>query len=210
MIRTTALLAAFACVAAGFSQSLPSAPHLSLEQRSAFLLSSPVIRQKIGLPAPVVAKVSTSFQNYAKRQDKLYAAKKPDEAALRKLDIETATGLLSALPPLQKRGLFKIALAQAGPSALLAPDIRAQLKLTPAQVDKVDLALQAAAAPSEQMEEKAAERIVKATDEKERREINAEYTAERQRLARLRTAEEAKILKLLTPEQLKAWQALSK
>lgn len=210
MIRPTALLAALACAAAGFSQALPSAPHLTLEQRSAFLLSDPVVRQKIGLPSPVAAKVSTGFQAYAKQQDRLYAAKKPDEAALRKLDVDTATGLLATLPPLQKRGLFKIALVQAGPSALLAPDVRAALKLTPDQAAKIDMALQAAALPAEKLEEKVSERIVKAKAEKERREIHAEYAGERQRLAKLRQAEEGKIIKLLTPAQLKTWQELGK
>lgn len=211
MIRPTALLAALATVvASGFAQSLPSAPHLTLEQRSAFLLADPVVRQKIGLPAPVATKVTAGFAAYAKQQDKLYAAKKPDEAAIRKLDATTATGLLAALPAPQKRGLYKIALAQAGASALLAPDVVKALKLTTDQTNKIDIALQKAAEPGERLEQAVSERTAAAKDDAERKAIDAEYTGERKRLAKLRQAEEAKVLKLLKPEQQKAWAALAK
>jgi hypothetical protein len=211
MIRTTALLAALAgVVASGLAQSLPSAPHLTLEQRSAFLLADPLVRQKIGLPAPVATKVSASFASYAKQQDKLYAAKKPNEAAIQKLDVTTATGLLASLPARQKRGLYKIALSQAGVSALLAPDVAKSVKLTPDQVNKIDMALQKAAEPSERLEQAVSERMVAAKDDAERKAIDAEYASERKRLAKLRQAEEAKVLKLLKPEQQKAWTALSK
>jgi hypothetical protein len=126
------------------------------------------------------------------------------------LDVSTATGLLATLPAPQKRGLYKIALSQAGVSALLAPDVASTLKLTAQQKAKIDLALQAAALPEEKLEEAVSQRMVGAKDDAERRTIDAEYSGERKRLAKLRQAEEAKALKLLKPEQLKAWSALSK
>ncbi|MGV3616861.1 MAG: Spy/CpxP family protein refolding chaperone [Fimbriimonas sp.] len=210
MIRTTTLLVALAASASAFAQVLPNTPHLTLEQRGAFLLTDAGLRQKLALPPAARTKIDARLASYAKAQDRLYSAKKPDESAIQKLDSSTAAGLLAALPDPQRKRLFQIAIRQAGASALVAPDVRQALKLTAAQVVKIEAGLEAAAAPSERLEEKVSERVVQAADDQERQAIHREYEGERKRLASLRTADEAKLFKILTPAQQKTWAALSK
>jgi hypothetical protein len=208
MLRSTVLALVVALAAAGFGQSLPSAPHLTLEQRGAFLLAEPSLRSSLGVASATTAKISAAMASYAKQQDKLYRAKDPDDVALRKLDEATATSLLSALQPAQRKRLFQVALKRAGASALLASDVIDALGITSPQRKRIEATLEAAGEPEQRLEQAIAARTEKASDDAERVRIQSQYATERKRLAALREKAEAKAFEVLTPAQRKKLAAL--
>jgi Spy/CpxP family protein refolding chaperone len=207
MRNTILSLLLVAASALAGAQSLPSAPHLDLAHRGAFLLNDPAIQTELALTPAQKAKLDGIFTTYSDRQNKLLQAAKPDDKALIIADKVASDNALKSLTESQRLKLMRAAVKAAGISALVAPDIAAKLKLKPAQVKRIQAVLDKAEAPIVELEGIIADQVTK--DPSRGNEVERSYRAERARRAKLRVIEEQKALSILTQPQRLAWQSMA-
>lgn len=183
-------------------------PIEGVRQRSAYYLTEPETMEKLKLSAATRGRIHTIVREFVDRQVKLSSAKVLDEKALETLDRETARRLLSALTPEQRMIVYRMGLEREGVEALLAVDVRKELKLTALQVDKIGNMFESASEASFKLESIILDRIEKA-DPESHAAIQKEYEAERARLSKQRAEEMRKALQVLTVAQRKTWAALT-
>jgi len=204
ILLSTVLLATTALAGA---QSLPTAPHLDLAHRGAFLLGNPAIQSNMGLSPAQVSTVNKIFGQLNARQAVLFKASRPDDQAIMRADQVASDGVLKVLTPVQKKALVKRAIKEAGYTALAADDISAQLKLQPTQQEKIKAILDDAQEPMNQLEELIANAVAK--DPKNAAAVEKSYRAERKLRTERKKAAEAKALNVLTAAQKKTWTAIT-
>jgi len=202
------LVAGACAVALSAAQATPSAPHLTLEQRSAFLLAR---EENVNRIAPAAkSKIQSLISAYGTKQQKLLQKAKPDEKAIADLDRQVANQLLAALSGTQRAALLSATMADLGPGALQDDDVAKRLNLSPAQRKRVAAAFAKADKRESQLEAGMADSLERAgEDEAKRSEIVRSYDAARVQVAGLRREALPKALAVLTPAQRKTWLLLT-
>ena len=220
MSRARKLPAALASVCAPVvagAQELPSAPHLSISQRSAFLLMNPAVRAQVKLQSSQESAVATAADNYSAQQMRLLTSKNAIEREIRENDAKFAKAALTAISPQQRKELLALAVKKVGTPALADKDLAKQLGLTKNQTTKIGGLLQARTERLEVLDEmiaKGLDYIPKPkkgeTTERydgERAAMVKAYDAERQKLKKDTDAIDAKIVATLTASQRSQWKS---
>lgn len=196
-------MAGVAALQAASAQDLPSAPHLTLIERGSRLLTENQVQSQLALTDVQKTKVDHVMAWLGVRVTNLMQQPRPDEEAVETTDKMASSQLLQILTPVQRQKLTKLTLQRAGYSALVAPELIVQLKLTSDQVMKIRAVLDDAEEPLLKMEGFAAQAV--ATEPKRATEIERSYEPERAKLRKKRIEAESKALDILTPEQRKSW-----
>ena len=188
------------------AQGLPSAPHLDLEHRGAFLLNDPKVQSVIDLSGSQKAELNQVFRMLSDRQNSILQGSARDDKGLIQADRIASEQALDKLTPPQRVKLFHVAVRAAGVPGLVAPDVVTKLGLKPAQVKKIRAALDDADQPMIDLETTIAAQVRK--DPKHINDVVNSYKAERKRREKARLADQQKALAFLTPAQLQTWKSL--
>jgi hypothetical protein len=190
------------------AQGVPSAPYLSIAQKSTFLVMNKEVRVTLGLSAAQDAKISTALEARGKSQNKVLAARNPIESDIRNLEIDYANKVLAVLTPAQEQKLLGLTLQQVGVQALADAGIRKSLALTKAQTTKIDKGLAAIKKRRLAFDEIVAQGLMEAKDDAERRQLLKGYDHERKLMEADVKALDEKVLLVLTPAQKSKWTTL--
>jgi hypothetical protein len=192
---------------AGFAQSLPSAPHLTVTQKSTFLLMNDQVRAKVGLGAAEIKAYMAASDYRAKNQQKLMTAKEPLVKEMAILDTTYADKVWKSLTASHRQALLGLALDQLGVDALSDKEIAAKIGLTKAQSNKIAGILAEKKKKRMAFDEMVSKGLAYA-QEGERDQVLKSYDAERRNLAASLKTLDAKVLATLTAVQAKKWKAL--
>ena len=218
----TPLLAFIAFSALGtslaFAQEVPSAPYLSVPQRSAFLVSNPYVAKDLKLNATQLKASRQALKQYEDGSAKIQSAKEPSQKAIEANDARLANAYLSVLTPAQKETVLRLGVSQIGTEALSDPTIAAKVALTPAQLKKINALLQGFHKHEDDVEGMVGEAMEKilapkpeadqTAYEKKKMDVFNSYEGERQRIRKEKLAVDKQIEALLTPGQLLTWHKL--
>jgi hypothetical protein len=207
-----------ASVAAG-AQSLPSAPHLTITQRSSFLLLAQETRESLLLTAAQVAAINKAMFAHAQAQSKEFAQKEPNNDKLIAADAAFAAAALKPLTPAQQKSLLKAALKEVGILALGDKQIAERLGLTKDQSGMIGPMLLEVTTRNEDFSEMVAKgfehflppknEAERAEQAKQKAEIVKSYAAQKLLVDEEQAKTVAKIMAVLTAAQREQWKALT-
>ncbi|MEZ0325227.1 MAG: hypothetical protein ACAH95_04930 [Fimbriimonas sp.] len=213
---TRSLLGTFAVLAAAlsFAQGVPSAPHLTVTQKSAFLLMNPQVRSQIKLSDSQAAAVGKAISEYGTSQQKLMSAKNPLDREIKAVETGYAKKALAAVDNSQQKKLLAQTIRQIGVQALADKEIAAKVGLTKAQSKKVATQLAKITKRKLAFDEMLAKGLAHVPGDtpaeisKNRNDILKSYDSERLKLkGDLKVLETAVVAGLNGPQRAK-WQAL--
>jgi hypothetical protein len=196
------------------AQGVPSAPHLTVTEKSTFLLMNSQIRAEVKLTSTQQAAVEKAIAEYGTAQQKLMADRNAPESQVRGLDTSFAKKALAAVDGTQEKKLLSLTVREIGVKALADKEIAKRVGLTKAQskkvagllakIDKRNLAFDEMVAKG--LNDIDGEDPAKAN--KLRAEIVKSYDSERVKLRKdIKVLESAVVASLTAPQRAK-WQAL--
>ncbi len=211
------LLITLAATASAFSlaQGLPSAPHLTVVEKSTFLLMNPQVRSQVKLSDSQLLALDKAMEAYGLDQQKLMkSSKHPLDKEIKAADSGYAKKALAVVDNAQEKKLLSMTLRQVGVSALADKEIAARVGLTKAQSTKVGGLLAKITKRKLAFDEMLAKGLAhvvgdtEAEKSKNRNEILKSYDSERIKLSNDLKVLEASVVASLTAPQRAKWLAL--
>ncbi len=205
---------AVAATALTLAQGVPSAPHLSVIQKSTFLLMNPQIRSEVRLSVAQQGAVTKAISEYATSQQKLMASKNPLDSEIRALDTGYSKKALAAIDAAQEKKLLVLTIRQIGVQALADKEIATRVGLTKGQTNKVSVLLKKISARKLAFDEMLAKGLAhmepgdQAAMTKQRAEIVKSYDSERVKLQSDLKVLQASVVGTLGAAQKAKWIAL--
>ncbi len=201
---------------AAVAQGLPTAPHLSLAQKSAYLIHNKGVRQKVQISDSQFRSFLSLASEHGKAQEKILSEKDPSEADFQKTDRTFAQKALATLKPDQRAGLLRVTIERVGAGALLDAEIAKTVGISATQSKAIAAILAGPQKKLKMLDEGMTDtlsRIPEGGSAEARNQAHQavvkSYQPERERLAAEGRKADKKALALLNAAQLKRWTALA-
>ncbi len=208
MMKLLVALVSVALAGVSFGQSMPNLPHLTFQDRTAFLLTASSIREDLELSDVQRKSIDRYWKDHAQRIDDM--SRKPNftQKQMENLDKSVAGQSISVLNPNQKTRLKQLGFQNIGPRALTDLGIAREFGLGPRQLELITNLYRAYDAKLDGVDEKIADALGGENVPKDGQK-RADYDARRNRLLKLFETERAQIRKGLPDLELKAIDVLN-
>lgn len=200
----------------GSAQMVPTAPHLTFQDRTAFLLTASSIREELQLSDSQRKSLDRYWHDYAQRAEDL--ARKPNFSAksFENLERQVAGQSLTVLDAAQKQRLQQLGFQNVGPRALLDEGVAKEFEVGSRQTSIIQGLYDAYDAKLNQIDERIAdalggENIPKDSQkleayEKRRAQVLKTFEAERQTIRKTRSEIDRKAVESLNGDQIVKWK----
>ncbi len=198
------------------AQIVPNAPHLTFQDRTAFLLTAVTIRDDLQLSDSQRKAIDRHWVSYSDRVDALSKKSGDTSKAFENLERQVAGQSLGVLDDLQKRRLRELGIQNVGPRALLDEGVARAFEVGSRQLSAIKGLYDAYDAKMNEVDDKVAdalggEGIPKdqqklAAYEKRREQLLKTFEAERIAIRKTRAEIDRKAIEVLNGDQIINWK----
>jgi hypothetical protein len=211
---------AIATAATSLAQGLPSAPYLTLREKSAFLLANRQVSEKLNITARQQTMLDRAITSRSGAEDAALKLANAPEERFRQIDREFAKEALAPLTDGQRTALFHAAIREEGPMALGDAEVQKMLGLTAGQITSVQTLVRQQLKAQEDYDAALGEAIEKlplpqnkaqeAEYDKQVTAIVRSFEAQLATLNRREAETNRRLVAVLNPTQKARWDAIQK